>query len=121
MTDTPQASGADLARQALAAARANAKNTPTPQAKKARPTIRPHRGECSDPTGLAGILAKLTAEQGWNNNLDGGSILDQWPTLCPQYVGLVQAVAYDDERARLRHPPRLPPHVPPFRTCRRPR
>ena len=101
MTDTPQASGADLARQALAAARANAKNTPTPQAKKARPTIRPHRGECSDPTGLAGILAKLTAEQGWNNNLDGGSILDQWPTLCPQYVGLVQAVAYDDERGRL--------------------
>ncbi|WP_069765988.1 DciA family protein [Streptomyces sp. LUP47B] len=101
MADTPQASGADLARQALAAARANAQNTPTPQAKKTRPTIRAHRGERSDPTGLAGILAKLTAEQGWNNNLDGGSILAQWPTLCPQYVGLVQAVAYDDERGRL--------------------
>ncbi len=101
MPETPQASGADLARQALAAARANAHNTPTPQAKKTRPTIRPHRGERSDPTGLAGILSKLTAEQGWNNNLDGGSILDQWATLCPQYVGLVQAVAYDDERGRL--------------------
>ena len=98
---TQQSSGADLARQALAAARANAKNTPTQQAKKTRTTIRPHRGERTDPTGLASVLEKLTSEQGWDNNLDGGSIIDQWDTLCPQYVGLVQAVAYDDERGRL--------------------
>jgi len=101
MTDTPQASGADLARQALAAARANAKNTPTPQTKKPRPTIRMHRGGRADPQGLAGILERLTAEQGWEDNLDGGSILDQWDTLCPQYVGLVQAVHFDEDLGRL--------------------
>lgn len=101
MTDTPQASGADLARQALAAARANARNTPTPAPKKTRPTISRHRGERGDPQGFARILEKLTAEQGWNANISGGSIIDQWATLCPQYAGLVQAVAYDDERGRL--------------------
>jgi hypothetical protein len=101
VTETPQASGADLARQALAAARANAKNTPAPAAKKPRPTIRPHRGEHGDPQGFARILEKLTAEQGWDANISGGSIIDQWPTLCPQYAGLVQAVAYDDTRGRL--------------------
>jgi hypothetical protein len=101
VTETPQASGADLARQALAAARANAKNTPAPAAKKPRPTIRPHRGEHGDPQGFARILEKLTAEQGWDASISGGSVLDQWPTLCPQYAGLVQAVAYDDTRGRL--------------------
>lgn len=101
MTDTPQASGADLARQALAAARANAKNTPAPQTKKPRPTIRVHRGERTDPQGLAGVLGRLTAEQGWTDNLHGGSIIDQWPTLCPQYDGLVQPVHFDEDRGRL--------------------
>jgi len=101
MTDTQSFSGADLARQALAAARANAKNTPSPAAKKPRPTMRVHRGAGRDPQGLGSLLERLTTEQGWNNNLDGGSIIDQWPTLCPQYVGLVQAVAYDEDRGRL--------------------
>lgn len=96
MTDTPHGSGADLARQALATARANAKNTPTPAARKTRTTSRPHRGERTDPAGLGGILGRLTAEQGWDNNLGGGSVLDQWPTLCPQYVGLIQPTHYDD-------------------------
>lgn len=101
MTDTPQASGADLARQALAAARANAKNTPAPAAKKPRPTMRPHRGEHADPQGLAGILGRLTAEQGWTVGLEGGSVIDQWPTLCPQYDGSVQPVGYDETTGRL--------------------
>jgi hypothetical protein len=101
VTDAPSASGADLARQALAAARANAKSTPTPQPKKTRPTIRRHGGGHGDPQGFARILEKLTAEQGWNANIHGGSIIDQWTTLCPQYAGLVQAVAYDDTRGRL--------------------
>jgi hypothetical protein len=62
--------------------------------------MRAHRGG-RDPQGLGGILERLTGEQGWKDNLDGGSILDQWDTLCPQYVGLVQAVAYDDTTGRL--------------------
>ncbi|MFF7795622.1 DciA family protein [Streptomyces sp. NPDC007991] len=98
---TQQASGADLARQALAAARANAKNSPAVAPKKTRPTMRVHRGERADPQGLAGILGKLTAEQGWDQNLDGGNVIDQWPTLCPQYDGLVQPVHYDEQAGRL--------------------
>lgn len=98
---TQQASGADLARQALAAARANATNTPTPHTKKPRRAARPARGEGRDPQGLAGILGRLTAEQGWETNLGGGSVIDQWSTLCPQYAGLVQPVHYDDTTGRL--------------------
>jgi hypothetical protein len=101
VTETPQFSGADLARQALANARAGAKNTPTPVVKKPRPTMRGHRGERTDPQGLARILGNLTAEQGWEAGIGGGSIIDQWPTLCPQYDGLVQPVHYDDDRGRL--------------------
>ncbi len=101
MPDTPQFSGADLARQALAAARASAKNTPEPAVKKRRPTISPRRGERTDPQGLAGILNRLTTEQGWTDSLGGGSVIDQWPTLCPQYVGLVQPIHYDNDTGRL--------------------
>ena len=100
MADAPQASGIDLARQALAAYKATASNTPTRQAKKPRRTMRVHRGEGRDPQGLAGILGRLTAEQGWTDSLGGGSVIDQWDTLCPQYVGLVQAVHYDDATGR---------------------
>jgi predicted nucleic acid-binding Zn ribbon protein len=101
MTDTPPFSGADLARQALAAARANAKNTPAQAPKKPRPTMRVHCGEHADPQGLAGILNRLTTEQGWTDNIDGGNVIDQWSSLCPQYVGLVQPVHYDDTTGRL--------------------
>jgi predicted nucleic acid-binding Zn ribbon protein len=101
MTNTPSASGADLARQALAAARANAKHTPTPQAKKTRPTVRRYRSEHADPQGLAGVLGRLTAEQGWTDNLDAGSITDRWPDLCPQYVGHIEPAGYDETTGRL--------------------
>ncbi|HEX5567194.1 MAG TPA: DUF721 domain-containing protein, partial [Streptomyces sp.] len=100
MTDTPRASGADLARQALAAARANARLAPqTPR--KNRPAMRPARGERADPHGLAGVIRRLSAEQGWIDNIFGGSIIGQWPDLCPQYAGLVQPVHYDDTSGRL--------------------
>jgi len=98
---TQQSSGADLARQALAAARANAKNTPAPAGKKRRPTMRVHRGERTDPQGLAGIIDKLTTEQGWTDSLGGGNVIDQWPTLCPQYADHIQPVAYDETTGRL--------------------
>lgn len=101
MAETSTSSGADLARQALAAARANATNTPAPAAKKTRPTIRRHRGHHTDPQGLAGVLGRLTAEQGWTDNLDAGSITDRWPDLCPQYVGHIEPAGYDEATGRL--------------------
>lgn len=94
-------SGADLARMALSAARANAKNTPTQPVKKPRRGPRPARGEGRDPQGLGSILTKLTGEQGWDASISGGSVIDQWPQLCPQYVGCVEPAAYDETRGRL--------------------
>lgn len=101
MTDTPTASGADLARQAFAAARAAAKTRPDTPAKRRTTVPRGRRGEGRDPQGLGNILGRLTAEQGWDAGLGGGNVIDQWPQLCPQYVGLVQPVHYDDETGRL--------------------
>ncbi|MFD1309089.1 DciA family protein [Streptomyces kaempferi] len=101
MTNTPQASGADLARQALAAARAAAKTRPTEPARKTRRTVRESRTGGRDPLGLGGVLERLTADQGWADNLGGGNILDQWTTLCPQYADTVQPIAYDPDRGRL--------------------
>ncbi|MEW2402091.1 DciA family protein [Streptomyces sp. NPDC046862] len=101
MTDTPTASGADLARQALAAYKATARNQPTQAPKKPRRSSRPARGEGRDPQGLGHILGRLTAEQGWDNAVAGGSVLDRWTELCPQYAGCVEPAAYDEQRGRL--------------------
>ena len=112
MTDTPAAAGADLARQALAAARANAKTTPTQPAKKTRRGPRPARGEGRDPQGLGNILGRLKAEQGWDAGLNGGNLIDQWPTIAPtELAATVQPVAYDPERGILDLRPSSPAYA----------
>ncbi|WP_284060006.1 DUF721 domain-containing protein [Streptomyces sp. AS02] len=108
----PHASGADLARQALAAARAAAKNTPAPAGKKTRRTMRPHRGEQGDPQGLGAVLQKLTDQQGWSDGLGGGNLLDQWPQICPtELATTVQPAAYDPERGLLSLRPSSPAYA----------
>lgn len=100
MTDTPQLSGKDLARQALAAYKATTRTAPTPSAKpKHRKTMRPGSGR--DPISLAAAITGLGADMPLEAGLAGGSIIDQWPTLCPQYAGHIQPVAYDDTTGRL--------------------
>jgi predicted nucleic acid-binding Zn ribbon protein len=112
MTDTPAASGADLARMALAAARANATTTPTPTVRKTRRSPRPARGEGRDPAGLGNILSKLQAEQGWDAGLNGGNLLDQWATIAPtELADTVQAVAYDPDRGILELRPSSPAYA----------
>lgn len=109
---TPSASGADLARQALAAARANAKNTPTQAPRKTRRTMRVHRGEHGDPQGLGAVLGKLTTTQGWDAGLDGGNLIDQWATIAPtELATTVQPVAYDAERGILEVRPSSPAYA----------
>ncbi|MGV9226357.1 DUF721 domain-containing protein [Streptomyces albogriseolus] len=108
---TPPASGADLARIALAAARKAATTAPTQQPKKVRRT-RPTRGEGRDPQGLGSVLGRLTAEQGWDTALDGGNILDQWPTIAPTELATnVRPVAYDPERGILEVQPSSPAYA----------
>ncbi|WP_329474205.1 DUF721 domain-containing protein (plasmid) [Streptomyces sp. NBC_01723] len=111
MADTPAASGADLARMALAAARANAKTTPAP-AKKARRGPRPARSEGRDPQGLGAVLGRLQAEQGWDAGLNGGNLLDQWASIAPtELATTVQAVTYDPDRGILELRPTSPAYA----------
>ncbi|MBD3550929.1 DciA family protein [Streptomyces sp. SP18CM02] len=108
MTDQP-ASGADLARIALQAARAAAKTRPT--TKPRLRTARPIRGERRDPAGLGNVLGHLTAELGWQSGMGGGNILEQWPDLCPQYVGHIEPVHYDPQAGRLDLRPASPAYA----------
>jgi predicted nucleic acid-binding Zn ribbon protein len=106
------ASGADLARQALAAARAAAKTNPAPGPKKPRRSVRPTRGTAGDPQGLGSVLARLTAEQGWEAGIGGGNLLDQWPQICPtELATTVQPVSYDAERGILELRPSSPAYA----------
>ncbi|QKW31441.1 DUF721 domain-containing protein (plasmid) [Streptomyces seoulensis] len=112
MSDISPASGADLARQALAAARANAKTRPAPGPKKTRRATRPTRGIYGDPQGLAGVLQRLTAEQGWEDNLNGGNLIDQWTTIAPtELATTVQPVSYDADRGVLEVRPSSPAYA----------
>ncbi|MGP3737997.1 DciA family protein (plasmid) [Streptomyces sp. GDS52] len=111
MTATPPTSGADLARQALAAARKAATTRPTQDPRKPRRT-RPARGTGRDPQGLGTILGKLTAEQGWEDGLGGGNLLDQWPTIAPtELASTVQPIAYDPDRGILELRPSSPAYA----------
>ncbi|MGW4270783.1 DciA family protein [Streptomyces seoulensis] len=111
MTSTPSVSGADLARQALAAARANAKTRPAPGPKSRRAT-RTTRGTYGDPQGLGGVLQRLTAEQGWEDNLGGGNLIDQWTTIAPtELATTVQPVSYDADRGVLEVRPSSPAYA----------
>lgn len=103
MTSTPPASGIDLARQALANYKATAASSPARGARTdrslTRRRLRP--GDGRDPVGLAAVIKQLGTDASWKTGIDGGSVIDQWPTLCPQYATAVQPVAYDADRGRL--------------------
>lgn len=100
MTDTPQLSGADLARMALDNARRAAKTAPTTGPTRTRPK-RTRRGDGRDPVTLASAITALGADIPLRDGLAGGSILDQWPQLCPQYADRVQPVHFDEALGRL--------------------
>lgn len=93
--------GADLARQALARARAAAKTAPAAKTRTPRRTRRPAGGG-RDPQGLGSILGALTADEGWADNLGGGNILDRWAELCPSaYAQTTKPTGFDTETGTL--------------------
>jgi predicted nucleic acid-binding Zn ribbon protein len=100
MTDTPQLVGADLARQALAAARAAAKNTPTPKARSTRARREPGSGR--DPVALGNILDGIATNEGWKDSLGAGDITDRWPDLCPTvYADKTSPAGFDPDTGTL--------------------
>ena len=96
MTDT-QPSGADLARAALAAARAAAKTRPVEPSRKTRRNTRTSDRRPGDPMGLGAAISTMMTERGWEPPEAGGSIIDQWPTIAPELADKVAAVRFEHD------------------------
>ncbi|MEU8469632.1 DciA family protein [Streptomyces sp. NPDC029006] len=106
-----QASGADLARQALAVARAAAKTRPTQPPKKTRGARRPAGRRLGDPMGLGAAIDGLMADHGWEPPETGGSIIDHWPTIAPELADKVAAVTVEHNTGTLHLRPVSPAYA----------
>lgn len=96
-----QPSGIDLARAALAAARADAKTWPTQPQRKKRTTASTSTRRPGDPMGLGAAITRMMTERAWQPPEAGGSILDQWPTIAPELADKVAAVRFEHDTGTL--------------------
>lgn len=101
MTDEPALSGVDLARVALANARAAAKNAPAQKKPRRRTTTTRDTRTGRDPVAFGDAILRMMAERGWEAGVAAGSILDQWPTIAPELAGKVSAEAFDEDTGTL--------------------
>ena len=101
MTETPQFSGADLARMALANARKAAPNNPVTGPSRPKRTRIRRAGDGRDPVSLAAAIADLGGDLPLEAGVAGGNVINDWPELCPQYVGCIEPVGYDKQTGRL--------------------
>ncbi|WP_322872230.1 DciA family protein [Streptomyces goshikiensis] len=120
MTDainTPQApasgSGVDLARQALAAARAPARQrgerpSGSRKAHRARTTPQPDGRE---PIGFATLLTNLVTDRAWDLPSAGGSLVDEWPAVVTDLTGHVALAGYDPATGELAVRPTSSPYA----------
>ncbi|MFK0288276.1 DciA family protein [Streptomyces sp. NPDC090499] len=110
---TQPTSGVDLARAALAAARAAAKNRPAqPQQKQRTTTPRTSsRHRLGDPMGLGTAIGRMMTEHGWQPPEQGGSILDQWPTIAPELADKVAVVRFEHDTGILHLRPASPAYA----------
>ncbi|RKE02955.1 DciA family protein [Streptomyces sp. TLI_171] len=102
----PSASGIDLARVALKAARDAARTRGTDAAGGASATTRPARRRTlrtggRDPIGLGAAFASLVTDRGWETPTAGGGVIDQWADIAPELAGKVAPVHYDPRTGRL--------------------
>ncbi|MFJ8677183.1 DciA family protein [Streptomyces sp. NPDC093589] len=97
----PTPAGPDLARQALASWKAAAKSRPAAGATKPRKKRRAQYGDGRDPVGLGSVLGKLGEENEWRTGVQGGSLTDQWPDLCPELVGHVEPAGLNPATGQL--------------------
>lgn len=93
---TPELSGVDMARAALAQARAAAKTRPPAGPQKTRRTRTSVR-TAGDPTGLGAAITGMMRERGWEPPERGGSILDQWAAIAPELAAKVTAVRFEHD------------------------
>jgi hypothetical protein len=113
MTDTQQpASGVDLARAALAAARAAAKTRPEePKRRKPARSPRTARTGGRDPLALGAAITGMMTEHGWEPPEADGSIIDQWASIAPELAGKVAAVRFEHDTGTLHLRPVSPAYA----------
>lgn len=109
MTDQP--SGADLARQMLRRAQADARNRPTRPTRKPKPDRRAARGSRRDPIGLGAVLGQLQTDMDWKTSVAGGTVLDRWAAIAPELVGKVAAEGFDADTRTLALRPASPTYA----------
>ncbi|MFC9891488.1 DciA family protein [Streptomyces pilosus] len=113
-----QPSGIDLARAALAAARADAKTRPTQPQRKTRTTTSRRTRTHGDPMGLGAAITAMMTERDWRPPEPGGSILDQWTTIAPELAGKVAAVRFEHDTGTLHLRPASPAYATQLRMHR---
>ncbi|MFK8851294.1 DciA family protein [Streptomyces sp. Ac-502] len=112
MTEPAELSGADLARQVLADYKKTTWAIPghAPAKRKPRP-VRKRASDRRDPVGLGSVLGRMEEEQGWKTGVAGGSLLEQWPALCPELAGKVAPAHFDPDTGRLDLRPASPTYA----------
>ncbi|MFK0223287.1 DUF721 domain-containing protein [Streptomyces vinaceus] len=111
----PQAteSGIDLARQALAAARAAARQ----RGERPSGSRKVHRVRTSqqpdgrEPIGFAALLANLVTDRAWELPSAGGSLVDEWSAVVTDLTGHVALVGYDPATGELAVRPASSPYA----------
>jgi predicted nucleic acid-binding Zn ribbon protein len=103
MTDMPgghaASGGADLARTALAAARAAARTKSAAGSSKPKRLATVKRTGGRDPIGLGTALGAIANANGWDLQAKAGSITDRWHEIAPdELVDSVRPEHYDTER-----------------------
>ncbi len=111
----PQApeSGVDLARQALAAARAAAKQRgerPSGSRKTHR-TRTPRQPDGREPIGFQQLLANLITDRAWELPAAGGSLADEWPSIATDLAGHIALAGYDPATGELAVRPASAPYA----------
>ena len=97
----PQTSGADLARQMLRRAQADARTRPAGPTKRKPARRRAERGSGRDPLKFDGILEHLADTYGWRRPSAAGLITARWPQLMPHLAELAAPERYDTDTRTL--------------------
>ncbi|MER6445775.1 DUF721 domain-containing protein [Streptomyces venezuelae] len=104
---TPEASGVDLARQALAAAREQARargNAAVGKKRQQQPGLRSGaRADGRDPMPLMAALDRLRTERGWEMPMAVAGVMERWPEIVgPEIAAHCEPERYEDRELVVR-------------------